>query len=163
MWFRRAVYVSLFPVAVILPLWVLVSRGVLANELGWQFLVYLFACPFLFVVMSVISAFVAFRKSSRSARAVSWTDAAILVALDLAVIAMGLFSTPLVVALVIALSIAAFWVTLWELGRETRKRFNGFVDGLEASGRRAAATPSSVIPPSSGQTILIERGGDQSR
>ena len=151
MLFRRAVYIAMFPAAVLLPLWVLITRGIVADGIGWAFLAYLFACPILFVLMAIVSALITARKSVRDARAVSWRDAAVLTALWVAVAASGIFAVPLLAVAVVVLVIGSFWLAGWELLTETRARVNTFMTGLEAT---AQGTPTTVTP-SKADVIVI--------
>jgi uncharacterized membrane protein YoaK (UPF0700 family) len=151
MLFRRAVFVAMFPAAVLLPLWVLITRGIVADGIGWAFLAYLFACPILFVLMAIVSALITARKSTRDARAVSWRDASVLTALWVAVAASGVFAVPLLAVAVVVLVIGAFWLAAWELLTETRSRVNTFMTGLEAT----AQGTTSRVSPSNSDVIVI--------
>jgi len=150
---RRAVYIAQFALTVVLPGWVLIGRGVLADGIGWEFLVYLVLCPLLFVSLAVVTGLISARKSVRVARAVSWPDAGLLLALWASLLVYGLFALPLVAALVVALVVALFWVALWELTDETRRRVRGFVDDLALTPEMARTrTPGDagriiVVPP----------------
>lgn len=150
---RRAVYYAQFALTVVLPGWVLIGRGILADGIGWEFLVYLLLCPLLFVALAVLAALVSARKSVRVAKAVSWPDAGLLLALWASLLVYGLFAVTPLAALVVVLIVALFWVALWELTDETRKRVRGFVDDLALTPEMARArTPGDagriiVVPP----------------
>jgi hypothetical protein len=148
---RRAVYIAQFALTVVLPGWVLIGRGVLADGIGWEFLVYLVLCPVLFDSLAVFAALVSARKSVRVARAVSWPDAGLLLALWASLLVYGLFAFPVIAALVVVLIVALFWVALWELTDETRRRVLGFVDDL-------ALTPEMArtrVPGDAGRIIVV--------
>ena len=49
---RRALYWVQFGMAVALPVWVLVSRGIVADGVGWQLVIYLMLCPILFLTLA---------------------------------------------------------------------------------------------------------------
>jgi len=148
---RRAVYYAQFALAVALPAWTLIGRGILADGIGWEFLVYLVLCPLLFVTLAVLAALVTARKSVRDAKAVSWLDAGLLLALWASLLVYGLFAVTPLAALVVILIVALFWVALWELATETRRRVRGFVDDL-------ALTPEMArtrAPGDAGRIIVV--------
>jgi hypothetical protein len=157
MLFRRAIYLAMFPAAVILPVWLMITRGIIANETGWTFVIYLFACPVLFVLLMVIAGLVRARKAVRVAKAVSWWDAGVLGALYLGLLASGIFAVPALAVLDVVLVIGAFWLAGWELITETRSRVSTFVTNLETGNIQ-----SSTVPPARGQVIIIEPGTRES-
>jgi hypothetical protein len=157
MLFRRAIYLAMFPAAVILPVWLIITRGIVANDVGWTFLIYLFACPALFVLLMIIGGLVRARKAVRVARAVSWWDAGVLGALYLALVASGIFAVPAVAVADVILVIGAFWLVGWELITETRTRVTTFVSNLETGNIQ-----SSNVPPARGPVIIIEPGTRES-
>jgi hypothetical protein len=133
--YRRILYLGQFVAAVALPIWVLVSRGLLADGVGWQFLVYLIACPFLSIAMLAVGGLVSARRSVRLQRAVSWPDAALLSLWYLAIIAYGLWASVGLAVAVVVLGVALFWVGIWLLFTETRARFRGLVADFEEASR----------------------------
>jgi hypothetical protein len=145
--FRRAIYLSMFPAAIILPVWVLISRGIVADGIGWEFLVYLIVCPALFVVLGATAGFIVARKSARSVRAVSWWDAGVLTALYAALIASGFYAVTALVVAVVVLAVAAFWLAIYELVTETKARVNNFVNGSGALGGSGSASRGSTQIP----------------
>jgi len=153
---RRVVYRLLFPLAVVLPIWVLISHGILADGLGWQFVAYLFIAPVLFVALMVIGAIIIATPGVRSAKAVSWPDAAVLIALWLALIASGLWAYPALGIAAVLLVIGAFWLVVWEFISETRRRLQKFTDDLsaaqqqQATGQRPPAAPIDM-----GEVIVV--------
>ncbi|PRY69939.1 hypothetical protein B0I08_10161 [Glaciihabitans tibetensis] len=149
--YRRLLYLGQFVAAVVLPTWVLVSRGILADGVGWELLVYLFACPALFLSMVVVGALINARVSVRSIRAVSWRDASLLTVWYLAIVAYGLWAFQALAVAVVLLSIAAFWVSAWTLFRETRARFRGIVADFE----RAAQPPGAAGPTVEPRRIIV--------
>ena len=60
-------YRMLFPMAFVLPVWVLVSRGIVLDGIGWELLVYLIVCPILFIALLVISGIITWRPGIRAA------------------------------------------------------------------------------------------------
>ena len=130
---RRVVYRLLFPLAVILPTWVLISRGIIADGIGWQFVAYLFIAPVLFVALMVIGAVIIATPGVRAAKAVSWPDAAVLIALWLVLIASGFFAYPALAVAAVLLVLGAFWLVVYEFVHETRRRLQKFSEDLQAA------------------------------
>jgi len=152
---RRIVFYAQFPMAVALPVWVLITRGIIENGIGWEFVAYLIVCPILFIALLVIAALVFARKTVRVERAVSWLDTALLIALWAALIASGLYAQQGMAVLVVLLLIAGFWIAAYELFLDTRRRINEFSASLEDAVRQPQevrqppgdAGPIWVIPP----------------
>ncbi len=149
---RRALYVAQFPLAVVLPVWVLVTRGIVADGIGWQFLVYLVACPILFVALAVICGLVVARKDVRVTRALSWLDTGLWLAIVVTLTVYGLFALPLLAVLVVIEVIAMFWAVVYELFHETKRRVTTYLDLPAEKPRPNIDGPTSgphviVIPP----------------
>jgi len=148
--FRRAVFYAQFALSIVLPGWVLVSQSARAG-IGWNFLAVLVVSALLFAALAVIAGVILARKSVRVAKAVSWPDAGLLLAIWASLLVYGVIAASPIVALVIALLVALFWVAVWELVTETRRRVRGFVDDLALTQQRprtpGKAGPVIVIPP----------------
>ncbi len=129
---RRAVYRMLIPLAVALPVWVLIGRGILADGVGWQFVAYLVICPILFVALMAISGLILVRPDARESKAVSGWDAALMIALWLVLIASGFYAVPVVAVLAVVLVLVGFWLALFELIGETSRRVRATVDAMSA-------------------------------
>jgi len=125
---RRALYWVQFGMAVALPVWVLVSRGIVADGIGWQLVIYLVLAPVLFVALALLVALTLARKQVRDTRAVSWWDALGLLITWAAIITYGLFALPLLAVIVVLAVVALFWLITWELVTETRARVKNFFD-----------------------------------
>jgi hypothetical protein len=149
---RRVVYRLLFPLAVVLPIWVLISHGILADGLGWQFVAYLFIAPVLFVALMVIGAILIATPGVRAAKAVSWPDAAVLIALWVSLIASGLWAYPALGVAAVLLVLGAFWLAVWEFIRETRRRLQQFSDEVQAA--QASQRPKAS-PLDMGEVIVV--------
>ena len=153
---RRVVYRLLFPLAVLLPVWVLVGRGILLDGIGWSFLGYLIVCPILFVLLLLIGGLVVWRPGVRQERAVSAWDAAVLIVLWLVLVAAGFVAHPAIVAAAVVLVLGAFWFTLWELLTEGRRRFRAAMDDVEATlGGARASVPQQQAPVDIGEVIVV--------
>jgi hypothetical protein len=144
--FRRAVLIAQAPLAVMLPVWVFISRGIVADGIGLQSVVYIFACPLMFVILAIVTALTWARKLVRLDRAVSWTDTALLSALWAVLIVYGFFAETIIAALAVVLLLLAFWYFVFELITETRARLKSFTMGLEASRKPGDAGPIIVVP-----------------
>lgn len=122
MWLRRAFFYMQFWAIPVLPLWLLVGRGLAISGSGWELVVLLFATPLLSVALIVVMGLTMARKAVRRARLLSWIDVGILGAWYLSLIAAGLYSLPWLAILAIALMLAAFWSAVWQWVVETRQR-----------------------------------------
>jgi hypothetical protein len=151
MWFRRAILLAAFPAAVILPLWVIVTQGIIAAPDAGQYLALVVVCPILFAVMIATAGLLRARKSVRDGRAFGWRDALLLAAGWVGLLVVGIVPLPALVVVDVVLVIGLFWLALWELVDESRKRLRVFVDGISTP-----PVQSSYIPPANGQTIIIE-------
>ena len=149
---RRALYFAQFGAALLLPIWIFLARGIVANDTGWDVLAYAILCPVLFVVMIAIAALVTSRKSVRTARAVSWLDVIMQVLLYAALITAGFVTTTAFVIISVLILIAFFWVAIWELVTEARARFRGFVDEINLQSQPIVRLPDDarviVVKPS---------------
>lgn len=153
---RRVVYRLLFPLAFLLPVWLLVGRGILLDGIGWSFLGYLIVCPILFVMLLVIGGLVVWRPGVRQVQAVSGWDAAVLIALWLVLVAAGFVAHPAIVAAVVVLVLGAFWFALWELVTEGRRRVKAVMDDVEATlGGARASVPQRPQSTDIGEVIVV--------
>ena len=148
---RRVVYRALFPLAVLLPVWVLVTRGIVLDGIGWGFLGYLVVTPILFVLLLVIGGIIVWRPGVRQERAVSVWDAVVLGALWLVLVAAGFIAHPAIVAAAVVLVIGAFWFAVWEFATESKRRFKAAMDDIDATLAGARAS----VPTQQQQTIDI--------
>ncbi|PZQ92019.1 MAG: MFS transporter [Leifsonia xyli] len=153
---RRVVYRLLFPLAVLLPVWVLIGRGIVIDGIGWSFVGYLIVCPVLFLMLLAIGGFIVWRPGVRQERAVSRWDAAVLLALWTVLIAAGFVAHPAIVAAAIVLVLGAFWFALWELVTEGRRRFRAAMDDVDATLNGArASVPRQPAPVDIGEVIVV--------
>lgn len=132
MWLRRAFYYGQFWAIPVLPLWLLIGRGLVVNGIGWEFVLLLFACPVLVLAMIIVMGLTVARKTVRRARLLSWFDIGMLSAWYLAIIAAGFFANPVTAILVVVLAVVAFWLAVWQLFTETRHRVNTTFAGFDA-------------------------------
>lgn len=152
---RRAVHRILFPAAIVLPLAVLVVRGIRADSAGGVLAVFV-AAGFLFVGLAATATLTALRKRVRESRAVSWADVAALAATTVAVVAACVWSSPIAAVAVAVVVLGWFWLSVVELVTETRARVRSFVDGV------APAVRPTSDGPQSGRVIVIEQGRSRS-
>ncbi|CAD5995470.1 hypothetical protein [Agreia sp. COWG] len=162
---RRAFYLALFPAAVVLPVWMLVGSALFDGG-GWQTLGVLLGAIVLFVAMSVISGIMFARSSVRAAKAVSWLDVTIQAALYAAVVALGFntSATPGILAALIVVAVAGFWVSVWQLFSETRRRMQEVFSAFETAQTPPSAGFASGRAPlgarNDGEYIVIETARD---
>lgn len=162
---RRAFFYWQFLAAVLLPLWVLVGRGLFGATVGWQFVLLVILMPILGLGMLVVGGLIAARKEVRSVRAVGWLDLAVVGAWHLAIVALGFFLVDtssarlggssvftqlagadaeelsnvlanLFGAVTVLIGIAAFWFSGWQLLRETKARVASVLETVERDARR---------------------------
>ena len=148
---RRVVYRLIFPLAVVLPVWVLIGRGIIADGVGWQFVAYLFIAPVLFIALIATGGLLVARSEVRAERAVSWPDVAVLSALWLALIGVGLFAYPWLAVCVVLLVLGLFWLAIWELIASTRRVFTEFNERVQAQARGSR----QAAPIDMGEVIVV--------
>jgi hypothetical protein len=132
MFVRRAFYYWQPAAVVVLPLWILIGWSVFGGS-AWQFLLVLLSCGVLAIALAGVGLLNFTRKQVRTERALSWPDAALLALWHAAIIAVG-FVTPYTALLsvaVVVLGLAAFWTSIVELARETRRRVQGVYDTFQ--------------------------------
>jgi hypothetical protein len=156
MLYRRILYLGQFVAAVLLPTWVLVSRGLLDDGIGWELLVYVIICPFLSITMLIVGGIIAARGSVRSARAVSWLDAGLLTVWYLAIISYGLWAWTALAVAIVLLTVAMFWSSVWQFFTETRARFRGLVAGFEETARSGGTVGGASSGAESPRVIVID-------
>jgi len=155
---RRAFYYWQFIAVIVLPLWVLIGRGVFGSSVGWDFVLFLLLCPILAFALVAIAGLTTARKSVRSERAVSWIDAGVLAAWHTVIIAYGFMDAPLLAALIVIVAVAAFWIALWQLVTETRDRFNSLVEGFERDAQRPTYPGERL---DNGNVIILDADGNR--
>jgi len=122
MWLREAFYRWLIPAAFVLPLWLLIGWIVFGAN-PWALLWVIVSAPIVLVGQLVLTLLVRARGTVRAERAVSWTDAGVLGAWHVLVIALGVFDARWwwpIFGLTIAVGFAALWVSFWQLWREAK-------------------------------------------
>lgn len=162
MWYRRGVFYAMLGAVVVLPVWLLISRGIIFTDTGWDFVGYLILAPLLAAALGIVAGLVWARKSVRSTRAVSNLDAALLSAWYASIALYGALGdetlASVVAVLGVLLAIACFWAAGWQLVRETRSRLKSMVSSFEQqamprNGRRPGPGAGSgpvirIDPPS---------------
>lgn len=147
MMLRRALYYALMPMAVALPLWLLISRGIVADDSGWMFVIYLITSPILFALLAILTGLILARKQVRAQKAVSWIDVGFLLAIWVSLILYGFFAIlPIAAASALAV-VATFWAVIAELIEETRNRVKSYVDDMAfTTQKRAVQAPGDAGP-----------------
>jgi hypothetical protein len=147
MWIRRAFYwVQLAAIAVV-PVWIVVAIAVAPRSLGAQDILALLSWPALAVAMLIVTGLTWARRAVRSTRTLSWMDVASVGTWIAAASAYGAFiasssslGAGLTGGLLVLVSIAAFWVAIWQLIRAARQR----VETVMAQFNRSAVRVGSV-------------------
>lgn len=122
MWLRRAFYYAQFWAIPVLPLWLLIGRGIAIDGSGWALVVLLFAAPLLTLALIIVMGLTVARKSVRRAHLLSWIDVGVLTAWYASIVIAGIVSHPLAAVAAISLTLVAFWSTVWQWIAETRHR-----------------------------------------
>ncbi len=161
MLYRRLVFAWQFPAALVLPVWLFLGRGILSEGLGGQTVALVFLAPALAIAMLATAGIITARRSARTARAVSWQDAALLTAWHVAILALGIPLLPelwsnLAAAFVLMLGLAAFWFGVYELVTETRRRVRGLVANWEQQAARGGGDADPRV-------IVLEQGQSRDR
>lgn len=160
MWYRRALHRGQFVAAIVLPAWVLISRGIIDDGVGLQLLVYLIACPILFVAMAAVGGIISARPTVREQRAVSVLDASLLSLWYAAIFSYGLWASSLLAVAIVLLGLALFWLSVVALFRDTRARLQSMMAGYEEA-NRAGSGPSYNNEPR--RIIVINPDDDPSK
>jgi hypothetical protein len=159
MYIRRALFFWQFIAVVVLPLWVLIARGIFGSSVGWEFIFFVVVCPILAIAMGAVAGLTYARKSVRSARTVSWLDVGILTVWHAAIIAYGFNDSPLLATLIVLGAIVGFWAAVWQLFTETSRRVRGALAGFEQTASSGASRPN----PESPRVIILEQGETRDR
>jgi hypothetical protein len=162
MYIRRALFYWQFIAAVLLPLWVLVGRGIILSDVGWDFLLYLVLCPILFVVMLAVAGLTTARKAVRSIRAVSWRDAAVMLVWHAVILTYGFIASGALAVVIVLLALLAFWNAAWLLYTETRTRVQNALslDPIDM-GTYPAQPRTENQAPDAGRVIIINPDGSR--
>ncbi len=165
MWYRRGVFYAMLGAVIVLPAWLLVSRGIIFTDTGWDFLGYLILAPLLAVALAVVAGLVWARKSVRSTRTVSNLDAALLSAWYLSVVLYGASGdealASVIAVLGVLLAVASFWAAGWQLVQETRSRLKGMVSTFELQAMPRNGQGPRGPGAGSGPVIRIEPPADR--
>ncbi|AXA95704.1 MULTISPECIES: MFS transporter permease [unclassified Microbacterium] len=124
MWLRQTFFRWLIPAAFVLPLWLVVGWIVFGAS-PWALLWVLLSAPIVFVWQLVLALLVRARGTVRAERAVSWTDAGLIGAWHVLVVALGVFDGRWwwpTLAVTIVLGVVALSSALRQLWRETGPR-----------------------------------------
>ena len=146
---RRSLYYAQFAMTVIMPGWVLISRGILADGVGAKLIVYLILCPVLTLAMIIMATVISARGSVRASHALSWRDVALQASIWVALFAYGLFAFPLLAAAIVLLVIGGFWLVFVDFLREAKTWVASMLDSPAAKPR------SNIDGPTSGPNVIV--------
>ncbi|MBX3094340.1 MAG: MFS transporter [Cryobacterium sp.] len=127
---RRFFYLAQFVALGILPLWLLIGRGIVFSDSGWDFVGLLIVAPILALFMAIVLGLTYARKSVREARAMSWADVGVHLAWYATLVLVGFVTHPAVAVLAVVASVATFWFQLWQLISEVGQRVNRALNRL---------------------------------
>ncbi len=152
MWYRHAVLTAMLPAVAVLPVWLLVARGIVAGDSSWNVLGYLLLAPFLALALALVAGVVWWRGSVRRARAVSPLDAVLLSAWWASLIAYGIVPEGVIATavgvLAVVLGLACFWAGIVQLVRDARRRVREVLAAFELQAQ----------PPAPGYDARRDRG-----
>lgn len=158
MLFRRALYYWQFTAALLLPVWVVVGRGLYGSSNGWDILLYIVLAIILGVALLAVAGLTTARKSVRSTRALSTRDAIVLSAWHVAIIAFGFNDFALLAALIVLLTVIAFWQAVIALFTETRERVRSAFALPEFPVDAGSYTSTRIPDHGDHRVIVIEPG-----
>jgi lysylphosphatidylglycerol synthetase-like protein (DUF2156 family) len=149
---RRAFYRWQFPAAVVLPVWLLVGWGLFVRT-PMSFVGVLIGGIVLAIALAAVSGLIRARKSVRDAHALAWPDVAALAAWQLSIVGLGFFgaTSTLFLVLTVVFAICAFWLSIWSLLDETRRRVRDAVQSVQS----VARPPTSGRPGDEDGDVII--------
>jgi len=121
---RRFYYRAQFIAIGVVPLWLLVGRGIVFSDSGWDFVGLLVVSPILALFMAIVMGLTYARKSVRQSRAMSWIDVGLHTFWYASLILAGFIAHPGVAVLAVVVSVGAFWLQLWQLIAEIGQSVN---------------------------------------
>lgn len=153
MMLRRWFYAWLPWSILVLP--VTIFAGWLATARGWDLFGIVLFPPITFFVLGGLTLLLRARPSARAERAVSWLDLAVVGGYHLSLIAWALFGARFgwIIAIAIVLALAAVWVALVQLWRDSARQLRGVVDHYERMAQPSTnpTMPTSTMPNSPSQ------------
>ena len=157
---RRALFYWQFISAFLLPAWVLIGRGIVYADEGWDFVLFLVLCPILCVAMLTVACLTLARKQVRTTRAVSWLDAGILAVWHISIVLYGFVASSAIFGVIVVVALVAFWAAVWQLFTETRTRVqNAFsLDPIDAGTYNAKPYDPAT---DAGRVIIINPDGSK--
>ena len=158
MFFRRALYYWQFTAAILLPVWVVIGRGLFGSPTGWDLALYIVLGIILGFSLLAVAALTVARKQVRDARALTGRDTLVLGIWHGAVILFGFVGAPWVAAIVVVVTIAAFWNAVWTLFTETRTRLrNAFtIPDFAPQPSQVDAGHYDAQAPGQGDIIIVD-------
>ena len=144
---RRIFYRWQVVAAIVLPLWLVVGEAVMGGSAGGA-LGLLILVPLIGVAMLAVAGLIVARRSVRRSRAVSWPDVGVLAAWHACIVIAGFEGRGASIfgALAVVAALGAFWLAIWELVTETRRRVSAAMESLA----RAAMPPQVPYTPAAG-------------
>ncbi|MBF4616938.1 hypothetical protein ITJ44_02455 [Clavibacter sp. VKM Ac-2873] len=154
---RRVLYRWQFAAVVVLPAWLLVGWAAFGSG-GWELLLVMLAAGALGIALLAGLGLVLARRSVRTARAVSPTDAVAVVVLSLAVLGTGTYSVVSTWCAVVAALAAVALVVLGirQLLAETRQRMQEVIAVIERDAQPRPPGWKAAEGPGAGRTIRLD-------
>jgi hypothetical protein len=149
----------MFPAAFVLPVWLLVGWIVFGAG-AWALLFLFVAIPAVAIAQIVLTLLVRARASVRAERAVSWWDVAGFGVWHALVFATGCFVAGwfgATVFVAVAVAVALFWLTLWQLLREVRERARVVLRAADGTGYLPPERPRPEQPANAEVFVITEQ------
>ncbi|MFT2689358.1 hypothetical protein [Clavibacter zhangzhiyongii] len=154
---RRALYRWQFAAVVVLPAWLLVGWAAFGSG-GWELLLVMLSAGALGLALLVALGVIVARRSVRTTRAVSPTDAVVLGVLTLAVVGAGTYSVVSTWCAVVAVlaAVALIALAVRQLLAETRQRMQEVIAVIERDAQPRPPEWKAAEGPDAGRTIRLE-------
>ena len=158
MLFRRALFYWQFTAALLLPVWVVIGRGLYGSANGWDILLYIVLSIVLGIALLAVAGVTTARKAVRTSRTVSTRDAIILSIWHLAIIVYGFADAAWLAAIIILITVVAFWQAVIALFAETRQRVRSAFALPDFPVDAGTYTSTPITDSGDHRVIIIEPG-----
>ncbi|MGO3884992.1 MAG: hypothetical protein ACTJHU_01730 [Mycetocola sp.] len=150
---RRALYRWMWIACLVLPGWTLLG-WMLFSRGGWALAGALVAIPLLFIALIAAASVTALRPDVRQSRALSSTDAVLLVVWHASIVLFGTFSVDpgWSISAMILIGLVVFWSAVWRLVSAVRRKAAEFSAEYEQMRTPPPVKPS---PDWQGEMIVI--------
>ncbi|MFP7759903.1 MFS transporter [Marisediminicola sp. LYQ85] len=163
MWLRRAFYYVQIAAIIAVPLWIVVARSIATEGVGAIGALVFVIWPTLAIAMVAVLFLTWGRKSVRSTRTLSWIDVGALSAWYLTAIGYGVaiavadsLFAGLLAGVLFLVTVAVFWVAVWQLITAARKRVETVLASLDQTAVPAGEYQATRFARGDGDVIRID-------